>query len=82
MKTDVSFDSFFVLLSIGLLSVLDNVNTQAAEQTFSWIRQYAAIISNMNWLRAPVFMLLLFHSKNLAYVGRKPTDIFNVVSLR
>ncbi|CAM4831875.1 unnamed protein product [Rotaria magnacalcarata] len=37
--------------------LLDGVNTQAAEQTFSWLKQYAKIISNLNYLRAPLFML-------------------------
>ena len=61
------------------LPVLDNVNTQAAEQTFSWIGQYAPMISSMSWLRAPIFILILFHFKNLSLVGRKPTNVFNVV---
>jgi hypothetical protein len=64
-----------------MLSVLDNVNTQAAEQTFSWIRQYAAMISSMNWLHAPIFMLTLFHLKNLSLVRRRPSDIFPAVGL-
>ena len=59
--------------------MLDDVNTQAAEQTFSWIRQYAAMISSMNWLRAPVFMLILFHLKNLSLVRRRPSDVFDAV---
>ncbi len=61
--------------------VLDNVNTEAAEQTFSWLKQYAQIISNMNHLRTPLFMLTLFHLKNLSRVKRPPSFIFDVVRL-
>jgi hypothetical protein len=60
--------------------VLDNINTEAAEQCFAWLRKYAAVISSMNWLRAPVFLLVLFHLKNLSYVRRRPSDIFPIVS--
>jgi hypothetical protein len=59
--------------------VLDGINTEAAEQCFGWLKKYASIISSMNWLRAPVFMVILFHYKNLSHVGRKPSDIFHVV---
>ena len=59
--------------------VLDNVNTQAAEQTFSWLRQYANIMSNMGHQRAPLFMLILFNLKNLSMVNRSPSFVFDIV---
>lgn len=59
--------------------VLKGVNTQAAEQCFSWLGRYSAILSSMNWLRAPVYMIILFHSKNLAHVNRRPSEVFRVV---
>ncbi|CAF1158424.1 unnamed protein product [Adineta ricciae] len=61
--------------------LLDNVNTQAAEQTFSWLKQYANIMSNLGYLRAPLFMLILFHSKNMSSVKKSVSSVFNVVSL-
>jgi len=64
-----------------LFLVLNNVNTEAAEQTFSWLKQYAQIISNLNHLRAPLFMLTLFHLKNLSRVNRQTSFIFDVVRL-
>ena len=66
-------------MSISIFLVLKNVNTQAAEQCFSWLRRYAAILSSMNWLRAPVYMILIFHLKNLSNVNRRPSDVFHVV---
>lgn len=63
-----------------MIIVLDNINTEAAEQCFSWLRKYACIISSMNWLCAPIYMVILFHFKNLSYVRRKPSDIFPVVN--
>ncbi|CAF3742204.1 unnamed protein product [Rotaria socialis] len=60
--------------------LLDGVNTQAAEQTFSWLKQYAQIISNLNYLRAPLFMLVLFHLKNLSMVQKAPSFVSNVAS--
>jgi hypothetical protein len=74
---------FWILYSclyIIVLLVLDNINTEAAEQCFAWLRKYASIISSMNWLRAPIFIMLLFHYKNLSFARRKPSDIFPVVS--
>ncbi|CAF4143071.1 unnamed protein product [Rotaria magnacalcarata] len=60
--------------------LLKDVNTQAAEQTFSWLKQYAQIISNLNYQRAPLFMLVLFHLKNLSKVKRSTSCIFNIAS--
>lgn len=63
------------------LLVLDQINTQAAEQCFSWLKQYAQIISALGWLRAPVFLLILFHGANLARCRVRPTRIFDIVRL-
>mgnify|MGYP006904178672 FL=1 len=70
----------FRLWTSLLLLVLKDINTEAAEQTFSWLKRYANIISNMNHLRAPLFMLTLFHLKNLSRVKRSPSSVFPVVS--
>ncbi|CAF1543645.1 unnamed protein product [Adineta ricciae] len=59
--------------------LLDNVNTEAAEQSFSWLKRYSCIISALGWLRAPVFLLLLFHMKNLARCNVRSNRIFNIV---
>jgi len=74
-----NFPQFFFIFSNFQKLVLDNINTEAAEQCFSWLKKYASIISSMNWLRAPTYLVLLFHYKNLSNVHRKPTDIFPVV---
>jgi hypothetical protein len=71
---------FYIIILDFFRLVLDGINTQAAEQCFSWLRKYASIISSMNWLRAPIFMIIIFHLKNLSYVRRKPSDIFSIVS--
>ena len=71
---------FFRRKAARFHSVLDNINTEAAEQCFSWLKRYATMISSMNWMRAPVFMVIIFHLKNLSYVRRRPSDVFLVVS--
>ncbi|CAF1016734.1 unnamed protein product [Adineta ricciae] len=60
--------------------LLKDVNTEAAEQTFSWLKHYAPIISNMNHLRAPLFMLILFHLKNLSRVKRSPSFVIDIIA--
>lgn len=59
--------------------MLKDVNTQAAEQTFAWLKQYAHIMSSLNHLRAPLFMLILFHLKNLSMVNKTTSFVFNIV---
>ena len=66
----------FLLISL----VLDGINTQAAEQLFSWVKSYANILSNLGWRKMPVYLLLLFHYKNLERVSIRPTHVFNIVS--
>jgi len=60
--------------------VLDGVNTEAAEQSFSWLKKYSSIISALGWRRAPVFLLLLFHMKNLERCPVRPNQVFDIVS--
>jgi hypothetical protein len=60
--------------------VLDGINTQAAEQLFSWVKSYANILSSLGWRKMPIYLLLLFHYKNLERVNIRPTQIFNIVS--
>ncbi len=60
--------------------MLDNVNTEAAEQSFSWLKKYSSIISALGWRRAPVFLLLLFHMKNLERCHVRPNQVFDIVS--
>ena len=80
MKTHVSMRSFTsVVVYIDYLAVLKDVNTQAAEQTFSWLKNYARMISSMGWMRTPLFIMTLFHLKNLATVNRPPSSVFDVV---
>lgn len=59
--------------------MLDQVNTEAAEQMFSWLKGYSSIISALGWRRAPVFLLLLFHMKNLAHCRVRPNHVFDIV---
>jgi hypothetical protein len=77
-RCKLSFYKMLITLRIRL--VLDNVNTEAAEQNFSWLKKYSCIISALGWLRAPVFLLLLFHMANLARCHVRPNRIFNIVS--
>ncbi|CAM4785011.1 unnamed protein product [Rotaria magnacalcarata] len=60
--------------------MLNGINTQAAEQLFSWLKNYATILSNLGWRRMPIYLLLLFHYKNLERMKIRPTQIFNIVS--
>ncbi|CAF3075538.1 unnamed protein product [Rotaria sp. Silwood2] len=60
--------------------LLDGVNTEAAEQNFSWLKKYSSIISALGWRRAPVFLLLLFHMKNLAHCHVRPNRVFDIVN--
>ncbi|CAF1536164.1 unnamed protein product, partial [Adineta steineri] len=59
---------------------LDNINTQAAEQLFSWVKTNSNILSTLGWRRMPIYLLLIFHYKNLERVGIRPTRIFNIIS--
>ncbi|CAF4567428.1 unnamed protein product [Rotaria socialis] len=58
--------------------LLTNVNTQTTEQIFSWLKDYAAIISSLGWKRASVFLLLIFHHKNLITTHAKCTSVFDI----
>ncbi|CAF4042925.1 unnamed protein product [Adineta steineri] len=60
---------------------LDNCNTQVAEQLFSWLKRYAPIISSLGWLRAPVYLLPLFHYKNLETTHTRSTHHFDIADL-
>ncbi|CAF2117760.1 unnamed protein product [Rotaria magnacalcarata] len=60
--------------------LLDEVNTEAAEQNFSWLKNYSSIIAALGWRRAPVFLLLLFHMKNLALCHVRPNRVFDIVN--
>ena len=60
--------------------MLNGINTQAAEQLFSWIKGYSKILSALGWRKTPIYLLLLFHYKNLERVNIRPTLIFNIVS--
>jgi len=60
--------------------VLDGRNTQATEQLFSWVKSYANILSSLGWRKMSIYLLLLFHYKNLERVNIRPTYIFNIVS--
>ncbi|CAF1503676.1 unnamed protein product, partial [Adineta steineri] len=57
---------------------LDLINTQCAEQCFAWLKRYAAIISSLGWMRAPLYLLILFHYKNLSTCHVRPTKHFNI----
>jgi hypothetical protein len=67
-------------LLVIILTVLDGVNTEAAEQCFSWLRGYASILSCLGWRRSPLFLLILFHNKNLERTNVRPTRVFHIVS--
>ncbi|CAF4025283.1 unnamed protein product [Adineta steineri] len=69
-----------ISLLCSTIRVLDNINTQAAEQLFSWVKTYANILSTLGWRRMPIYLLLIFHYKNLERVGIRPTRIFNIIS--
>lgn len=60
--------------------MLNGINTQAAEQLFSWVKGYANILSALGWRKMPIYLLLLFHYKNLERVNIRPTHIFNIVT--
>ena len=53
---------------------------QAAEQLFVRVNHYANILSTLGWRKMPVYLLLLFHYKNLERVKIRPTHVFNIVS--
>jgi hypothetical protein len=72
--------SKFVFDTLTPLSVLQGVNTEAAEQLFSWLKGYASIISSLGWKRASMFLLIIFHQKNLMTTRTKSNAIFNIVS--
>ncbi|CAF4601037.1 unnamed protein product, partial [Rotaria socialis] len=55
--------------------MLNGINTQAAEQLFSWLKNYANILSNLGWRRMPIYLLLLFHYKNLERMKIRPTQV-------
>ncbi|CAF3442820.1 unnamed protein product [Rotaria socialis] len=59
--------------------LLDEMNTEAAEQNFSWLKNYSSIITVLGWRRAPVFLLLLFHMKNLALCHVRPNRFFDII---
>ncbi|CAF4209866.1 unnamed protein product [Rotaria magnacalcarata] len=66
--------------------LLNDVKRQAAEQTFSWLKQYANIMSNMGYRHAPLFILTLFNLKNLSTMKKSPSSAyvcpeFDLVSL-
>lgn len=78
---EVSFSQSEYLTRLLLIwLVLDGINTQAAEQLFSWVKNYANILSSLGWRRMPIYLLLLFHYKNLERVSIRLTHIFNIVS--
>jgi hypothetical protein len=82
MKTHVSVSNLTsIMIYIDYLAVLKDVNTQAAEQTFSWLKNYAHMISSMGWKRTPLFIMTLFHLKNMAAVNRPPSSVFDVVRI-
>ncbi|CAM4837341.1 unnamed protein product [Rotaria magnacalcarata] len=60
--------------------MLNGINTQAAEQLFSWVKNYANILSSLGWRRMPIYLLLLFHYKNLERMSIRPTHVFNIAS--
>ncbi|CAF1429914.1 unnamed protein product [Adineta ricciae] len=60
--------------------LLDGVNTEAAEQLFSWLKGYANILSCLGWRRSASFMLILFHNKNLERKNVRPTRTFEIIS--
>ncbi|CAF3077858.1 unnamed protein product [Rotaria socialis] len=62
-------------------SDLNMINTQCAEQHFSWLKRYSAIISSLGWMRAPLYLLVLFHYKNLSTCNVRPTTHFNIAHL-
>ncbi|CAF4666218.1 unnamed protein product [Rotaria sp. Silwood2] len=63
-------------------SALNMINTQCAEQFFSWLKPYSTIISSLGWLRAPLYLLVLFHYKNLSTCRVRPNAHFDIVSSR
>ncbi|CAF2670037.1 unnamed protein product [Rotaria sp. Silwood2] len=69
-----------ISLMCSTIRVLDGINTQAAEQLFSWVKGYANILSSLGWRKMPIYLLLLFHYKNLERVHIRPTHIFNIAS--
>ena len=60
--------------------VLDGINTEAAEQLFSWLKGYASILSCLGWRRSPLLLLILFHNKNLERTSVRPSRTFDIVS--
>jgi hypothetical protein len=81
MTIDVSFPLYDrVALLVIILTVLDGVNTEAAERCFSWLEGYASILSCLGWRRSPLFLPTLFHTKNLERTKVRPTRVFQIVS--
>jgi hypothetical protein len=64
-----------------LCLVLNGINTEAAEQLFSWLKRYSAILSCLGWQRIPLFLLILFHNKNLERTKVRPTHVFDLVRI-
>ncbi|CAM4844762.1 unnamed protein product [Rotaria magnacalcarata] len=62
-------------------SDLNMINTQSAEQLFSWLKRYAPIISSLGWLKAPLYLLVLFHYKNLWTCKVRPTRHFDIANM-
>ena len=82
IKIHVSVSNLtLTVVYMDYLAVLKDVNTQAAEQTFSWLKNYAHMISSMGWMRTPLFIMTLFHLKNLSAVNRPPSSVFDVVRI-
>ena len=53
---------------------------QAAEQLFSWVKGYSKFLSALGWRKMPIYLLVLFHHKNLKRVNIRPTQVFNIAS--
>lgn len=70
-----SFRKSIFFLYEGLIGI----NTQAAEQLFSWLKSYAPILSNMGYQRLHVFLLILFHMKNMERIGIPSSTQLNYV---
>lgn len=61
--------------------MLDGVNTEAAEQLFSWLKGYASILSSIGWKRSLPFLLILFHNKNLERKNIRPNQTLDIVRI-
>lgn len=75
-----SNNKYFIENSRFTVSELNAINTQCAEQLFSWLKRYSAIISSLGWVKAPLYLLLLFHYKNLSTCQVRPNAHFDIVS--